>query len=140
MTAIERQFNLRVQQAPERKATAEKAKIEASITYSECLVATASQLAVASTEPPSVIFRAANVTCADQRESIAQAATSQGDRVVEAMDYVEKRGEEVVTTAVNAVRAKLSRSLLNPGHPTCKPINTRVKPNWEQRLSTDIVL
>ena len=40
-TAIGRRFNLRVQQANEQKAAAEKAKIEVSKTYSQCLEAIA---------------------------------------------------------------------------------------------------
>jgi len=105
-TAIERQFNLRAQETNERKATAEKRMVEASKIYSQCLVVTASQLALASDEPASAIFKAANVMCADQREAIAEAATRQGANVAEAMDNIEKRGEEAATAAVIAVRIK----------------------------------
>jgi hypothetical protein len=38
------------------------------------------------------IFKAANVMCADQREAIAEAATSQGGNVAEAMDKRREKG------------------------------------------------
>jgi hypothetical protein len=75
-------------------------------TYSQCLGATASQLALASDEMAAAIFKAANVICADQREAIAGVATSQGLAVAEAMDYAEKRGEEAATVAVIMARTK----------------------------------
>jgi hypothetical protein len=105
-TSIERQFILRVQETNERKATAERAMVEASKKYSQCLVTTASQLALASDEPAAAIFKAANVMCADQREAIAEAATRQGENVAEAMDNIERRGEEAATAAVITVRIK----------------------------------
>ena len=52
------------------------------------------------------IFKAANVICADQREAIAGVATRQGLGVAEAMDYAEKRGEEIATAAVILARIK----------------------------------
>jgi hypothetical protein len=109
-TAIERQFNLRGEQANEHKVAAEKAMMEASKTYSQCLRTTASQLALVSDELAAAIFKAANVICADQREAIAGVATSQGLRVAEAMDYAEKRGEEVATVAVIMARTKAKAS------------------------------
>ncbi|MFZ0604746.1 MAG: hypothetical protein WAN05_25875 [Roseiarcus sp.] len=109
-TSIERQFNLRVQQANEQKAAAETAMIEVSKTYSQCLEATASQLALVSDEMAAAIFKAANVICADQREAIAGVATKQGLGVAEAMDYAEKRGEEVATAAVILARTKAKAS------------------------------
>jgi hypothetical protein len=94
-TAIERQFNRRVEQADEHKAAADKAMIEVSKTSSQCLRTTASQLALVSDEMAAAIFKAANVISADQREAIAGVATKQGLGVAEAIDYAEKRGEEV---------------------------------------------
>lgn len=107
---IERQFNLRVQQADEHKAVAEKAMIEVSKTYDQCLESVASRLALASDEMAAAIFKAANVICADQREAIAGVATRQGLAVAEAMDYAEKRGEEVATAAVILARTKIKPS------------------------------
>ena len=96
----------RLEQANERKAAGEKAMIEASKTYSKCLETTATQLALVSDEMVAAIFKAANVICADQREAIASIATSQGLGVAEAMDYAEKRGEEVAAAAVIVARTK----------------------------------
>ena len=46
----------------------------------------------------------------DQREAIAGVATRQGLAVAKAMDYAEKRGEEVATAAVTTTRTKAKAS------------------------------